>query len=226
MGVASTKAFTCQLVALACVVIATARARGAIGGEDEATLSRAIAEVPARAAEVLNHDEALRALAHELAEARDVLYIGRGSSYPIALEGALKLKEISYLHAEGFAAGELKHGPIALIDETVPVIVIAPSDDLFEKTASNMEEVIAAAAASYSLATPRGSRRWGSWRGPRSSFPRCTPSSPRSFTRFRCSSSRTTPRSSRAPTSTSPATSPNQSRWSSQPRLVSFAECV
>ena len=156
LGVASTKAFTCQLVALACVVIATARARGAIGGEDEATLSRAIAEVPARAAEVLNHDEALRALAHELAEARDVLYIGRGSSYPIALEGALKLKEISYLHAEGFAAGELKHGPIALIDETVPVIVIAPSDDLFEKTASNMEEVIARGGRVIFLSDAKG----------------------------------------------------------------------
>ena len=156
VGVASTKAFTCQLVTLACVVIATARARGAIGGEDEAVLSRAIAEVPARAAEVLNHDEALRALAHELAEARDVLYIGRGSSYPIALEGALKLKEISYLHAEGFAAGELKHGPIALIDETVPVIVIAPSDDLFEKTASNMEEVIARGGRVIFLSDAKG----------------------------------------------------------------------
>ena len=156
VGVASTKAFTCQLVTLACVVIATARARGAIGGEDEAVLSRAIAEVPARAAEVLNHDEALRALANELAEARDVLYIGRGSSYPIALEGALKLKEISYLHAEGFAAGELKHGPIALIDETVPVIVIAPSDDLFEKTASNMEEVIARGGRVIFLSDAKG----------------------------------------------------------------------
>ena len=156
VGVASTKAFTCQLVTLACAVIATARARGAIGGQDEATLSRAIAEVPARAAEVLNHDEALRALAHELVEARDVLYIGRGASYPIALEGALKLKEISYLHAEGFAAGELKHGPIALIDETVPVIVIAPSDDLFEKTASNMEEVIARGGRVIFLSDAKG----------------------------------------------------------------------
>ncbi len=156
VGVASTKAFTCQLVTLACAVIATARARGAIGGQDEATLSRAIAEVPARAAEVLNHDEALRALAHELVEARDVLYIGRGASYPIALEGALKLKEISYLHAEGFAAGELKHGPIALIDETVPVIVIAPSEDLFEKTASNMEEVIARGGRVIFLSDAKG----------------------------------------------------------------------
>ena len=156
VGVASTKAFTCQLVTLACVVIATARVRGAIGSGEEAALSRAIAEVPARAAEVLNHDEALQALAHELVEARDVLYIGRGASYPIALEGALKLKEISYLHAEGFAAGELKHGPIALIDEGVPVIVIAPSDDLFEKTASNMEEVIARGGRVIFLSDAKG----------------------------------------------------------------------
>ena len=156
VGVASTKAFTCQLVTLACVVIATARARGAIGSDEEAALSRAIAEVPARAAEVLNHDEALQTLAHELVEARDVLYIGRGASYPIALEGALKLKEISYLHAEGFAAGELKHGPIALIDEGVPVIVIAPSDDLFEKTASNMEEVIARGGRVIFLSDAKG----------------------------------------------------------------------
>ncbi len=143
IGVASTKAFTCQLVTLACLAIATARARKAISGEEEARLSAAIAEVPSRAAEVLCHDEALQKLAGDIFEARDVLYIGRGTGYPVALEGALKLKEISYIHAEGYAAGELKHGPIALIDETVPVIVIAPSDDLFEKTASNMHEVMA-----------------------------------------------------------------------------------
>ena len=146
IGVASTKAFTCQLVTLACLAIAAASARGSIDHAREEELSKAIAEVPARAAEVLYHDEALQALAHELAEARDILYIGRGPSYPIALEGALKLKEISYIHAEGFAAGELKHGPIALIDESVPVVVMAPSDPLFEKTASNMEEVIARGA--------------------------------------------------------------------------------
>ena len=143
IGVASTKAFTCQLVVLACLVIATAVARKALTHEAEARLCRAIAEVPARAAEVLNHDDLLRELAQEIAEASDVLYIGRGTSAAIALEGALKLKEISYIHAEGFPAGELKHGPIALVDETVPVIVIAPSDPVFAKTASNMEEVIA-----------------------------------------------------------------------------------
>ncbi len=143
IGVASTKAFTCQLVMLACFVIAMARARGSIDAAAEAALSSAIAEVPSRAVEVLEHDQAIRELAQGVMEARDVLYIGRGTGYPIALEGALKLKEISYIHAEGYAAGELKHGPIALIDESVPVIVIAPSDTLFEKTFSNMQEVMA-----------------------------------------------------------------------------------
>jgi glucosamine--fructose-6-phosphate aminotransferase (isomerizing) len=142
IGVASTKAFTCQLATLACLVIATAKARGAIDRAQEAALSTAVTEVPSRAAEVLNHDERLRELAHDLFKCRDVLYIGRGTSFPIALEGALKLKEISYIHAEGYAAGELKHGPIALIDENVPVIVVAPSDGLFEKSVSNMHEVV------------------------------------------------------------------------------------
>ena len=143
IGVASTKSFTCQLVVLACLVIATAVARKALTREAEARLCRALTEVPARAAEVLNHDDLLRDLAQEIANTSDVLYIGRGTSAAISLEGALKLKEISYIHAEGFPAGELKHGPIALVDETVPVIVIAPSDPVFAKTASNMEEVIA-----------------------------------------------------------------------------------
>jgi glucosamine--fructose-6-phosphate aminotransferase (isomerizing) len=100
-------------------------------------------EIPSRASDVLNHDERIREIAVEVAEARDVLYLGRGSAYPLALEGALKLKEISYIHAEGYAAGEMKHGPIALIDENVPVIVLAPHDDLFEKTLGNVEEVMA-----------------------------------------------------------------------------------
>ncbi len=143
IGVASTKAFTTQLTVLACLTIVTARARGAIDHAEEARLALALTEVPSRAAEVLNHDERLRDIAHGVAEAAGVLYLGRGSSYPIALEGALKLKEISYIHAEGYAAGEMKHGPIALIDETVPVIVIAPFDGLFEKTASNVQEVMA-----------------------------------------------------------------------------------
>jgi glucosamine--fructose-6-phosphate aminotransferase (isomerizing) len=143
IGVASTKAFTTQLTVLACLAIRMARLRGAIDGAREAALSRAIAEVPARAAEVLHHDEALQAIAGDVARARDVLYLGRGTGYPIALEGALKLKEISYIHAEGYAAGEMKHGPIALIDKHVPVVVVAPSDELFDKTASNVREVIA-----------------------------------------------------------------------------------
>ncbi len=143
VGVASTKAFTTQLTVLGCLTLAVARGRGAIDAETEARLVGALTEVPARAAEVLNHDERLRELAHEIAEAPDVLYLGRGTSYPIALEGALKLKEISYIHAEGYAAGEMKHGPIALIDDGVPVIVIAPMNDLFEKTASNIQEVMA-----------------------------------------------------------------------------------
>ncbi len=143
IGVASTKAFTTQLTVLACLVIAMAAERGAIDRDREAALCQALTEVPSRANDVLIHDETLEALAHEVAEARDVLYLGRGTGFPIALEGALKLKEISYIHAEGYAAGEMKHGPIALIDEAVPIIVIAPSDELFEKTASNMQEVIA-----------------------------------------------------------------------------------
>ncbi len=143
IGVASTKAFTCQLTVLACLAIGMAISRNAIDRGEEAVLTHAISEVPARVADVLLHDEHLRELAKEIARARDVIYLGRGPSYPIALEGALKLKEITYIHAEGYAAGEMKHGPIALIDDDVPVIVIAPSDDLFEKTKSNMQEVIA-----------------------------------------------------------------------------------
>jgi glucosamine--fructose-6-phosphate aminotransferase (isomerizing) len=143
IGVASTKAFTTQLTVLACLALATARARGAIDAAREQALSQALLELPARAADVLNHDEAIRAIATDMAEARDVLYLGRGLLYPIALEGALKLKEISYIHAEGYAAGEMKHGPIALIDEDVPIVVCAPSGPLFEKTAANVQEVAA-----------------------------------------------------------------------------------
>ncbi len=159
IGVASTKAFTTQLAVLACLVMATARARGAIDETREAELSLALTEVPARAAEVINHDAQIRAIAQEVAEARDVLYLGRGSTYPLALEGALKLKEISYIHAEGYAAGEMKHGPIALIDETVPVIVCAPSGPLFDKTASNVQEVIARGGRVIFLSDKQGIER-------------------------------------------------------------------
>ena len=143
IGVASTKAFTCQLTVLACLAIAAGCARGELSRADEQKLVHAMIEVPRLMVQALKIEPKIEALAHELSKARDVLYLGRGTSFPIALEGALKLKEISYIHAEGYAAGELKHGPIALIDETMPVIVIAPHDRVFEKTVSNMQEVAA-----------------------------------------------------------------------------------
>ena len=146
VGVASTKAFTAQLSVLACLALAAARARGAITASQEAAMTDALLEVPSRAAEILERDEEIQHLAARIALARDVLFLGRGNCYPIALEGALKLKEISYIHAEGYAAGEMKHGPIALIDKDVPVIAIAPSGPLFEKTASNLQEAAARGA--------------------------------------------------------------------------------
>jgi len=161
VGVASTKAFTTQLVVLACLAVAMGRAKGTIEHDCEARLVEALIEVPAIAADVLNHDERLKELAAEVAEARDVLYLGRGSNFPIAMEGALKLKEVSYIHAEGYAAGEMKHGPIALIDENVPVIVIAPTDELFEKTASNMQEVIARGGRVIFLSDVPGAQKLG-----------------------------------------------------------------
>jgi len=144
IGVASTKAFTTQLTVLACLAIAMGRARGTISPAREEALTTALLEVPARAAEVLNHDGRIQRIAEWVASARDVLYLGRGTMYPLALEGALKLKEISYIHAEGYAGGEMKHGPIALIDESVPVIVCAPSTSpVFDKMAGNVQETIA-----------------------------------------------------------------------------------
>ena len=143
IGVASTKAFTCQLSVLAALAIATGRVRGVLDEKEERRLCVALLETPRRIVDFLKQERAVKALGKQIALARDVLYLGRGLNYPLALEGALKLKEISYIHAEGYAAGEMKHGPIALIDDDVPVIVIAPSDSLFEKTASNMQEVMA-----------------------------------------------------------------------------------
>ena len=143
IGVASTKAFTAQLAVLACLALAAGRARGTLSAEQEAAMTQALLEVPGRAAEILEHDAQIRRIAARVAAARDVLYLGRGSCFPIAMEGALKLKEISYIHAEGYAAGEMKHGPIALIDPAVPVIAIVPSGPLFEKTASNLQEAAA-----------------------------------------------------------------------------------
>jgi glucosamine--fructose-6-phosphate aminotransferase (isomerizing) len=143
IGVASTKAFTTQLTTLACLTVALAKEKNTISAEQEKQYTDALRELPSRIAELLNHSGQIQEIARTIAEARDVLYLGRGTSYPIALEGALKLKEISYIHAEGYASGELKHGPIALIDENVPVIVVAPFDKHFEKTASNAQEIVA-----------------------------------------------------------------------------------
>ncbi|AOF99362.1 glutamine-fructose-6-phosphate transaminase [Blastomonas sp. RAC04] len=141
IGVASTKAFTCQLAVMAALAVNLARAKGRLSQAEEAEIVRHLIEAPAAINAALAHDAEIEAMAHTIAQARDVLYLGRGPDYALALEGALKLKEISYIHAEGYAAGEMKHGPIALIDEAVPIIVIAPSGPLFEKTVSNMQEV-------------------------------------------------------------------------------------
>jgi len=143
IGVASTKAFTCQLAVLASLAVAAGRARGVLSAEDEKKLVQGLSEVPRFAVEALKLEPQIETLAKTLTKARDVLYLGRGTNFPLALEGALKLKEISYIHAEGYAGGELKHGPIALIDETLPVVVIAPYDRIFDKTVSNMQEVAA-----------------------------------------------------------------------------------
>jgi glucosamine--fructose-6-phosphate aminotransferase (isomerizing) len=143
IGVASTKAFTCQLTVLAALAIHIGVSRGVISPDKEKELVRALVEVPRLISELLAMEDEIDTLSHKLSHAKDVLYLGRGVSYPIAMEGALKLKEISYIHAEAYAAGELKHGPIALIDETMPVIVVAPEDELFDKTVSNMQEVSA-----------------------------------------------------------------------------------
>jgi glutamine---fructose-6-phosphate transaminase (isomerizing) len=141
IGVASTKAFTCQLAVLAALAANIARAKGRLSEADEKDIVEHLQEAPAALNAALSHDDDIRAMAHLIAPAADVLYLGRGADFPMALEGALKLKEISYIHAEGYAAGEMKHGPIALIDDSVPVIVIASSGPLFEKTVSNMQEV-------------------------------------------------------------------------------------
>jgi glucosamine--fructose-6-phosphate aminotransferase (isomerizing) len=143
IGVASTKAFTCQLMVLAAIAVAAGKARGELSDADEAKLVHGLVEIPRLMAAALALEPQIEKLAREIAKSKDVLYLGRGTSFPLALEGALKLKEISYIHAEGYAAGELKHGPIALIDEHMPVVVIAPFDKVFEKTVSNMQEVAA-----------------------------------------------------------------------------------
>ena len=156
IGVASTKAFTCQLAALAALSVAAGKARGVLSDDDEQRLVRALSEVPRFMSRALRLEPQIEALARDLARVHHVLYLGRGTSYPIALEGALKLKEISYIHAEGYAAGELKHGPIALIDETMPVVVIAPHDRIFDKTVSNMQEVAARGGRIILITDPKG----------------------------------------------------------------------
>jgi glucosamine--fructose-6-phosphate aminotransferase (isomerizing) len=161
IGVASTKAFTCQLAVLACLAVAAGRARGVLSEADEKKLVHAFIEVPRIMAAALALEPEIEKLAHEIEGANDVLYLGRGTSFPLALEGALKLKEISYIHAEGYAAGELKHGPIALIDENMPVIVIAPHDKVFEKTVSNMQEVLARGGKIVLVTDGKGAKEAG-----------------------------------------------------------------
>ncbi len=156
IGVASTKAFTCQLAALASLAVAAGKVRGVLTGDEEQNLVHALSEVPRCMSAALRLEPQIEALARDLAKVQHVLYLGRGTSYPIALEGALKLKEISYIHAEGYAAGELKHGPIALIDEKMPVVVIAPYDQIFEKTVSNMQEVKARGGRIILVTDPKG----------------------------------------------------------------------
>ena len=156
IGVASTKAFTCQLMVLAALAIEAGRARGQLSEDDEIKLVHRLVEIPRLMSVALATEPLIEKLARELSKSRDVLYLGRGTSYPLALEGALKLKEISYIHAEGYAAGELKHGPIALIDEDMPVVVIAPYDQVFEKTVSNMQEVAARGGAIILMTDARG----------------------------------------------------------------------
>jgi glutamine---fructose-6-phosphate transaminase (isomerizing) len=162
IGVASTKAFTTQLVVLLSAAIAAGRARGTLSREQEERLALAMIELPARINETLNMEGDYRRIAENtLAAARDVLYLGRGSSFPVALEGALKLKELSYIHAEGYAGGEMKHGPIALIDDAVPVVVVAPSDSIFDKIASNFEQVRARGGKLVLLSDARGVAKLG-----------------------------------------------------------------
>ncbi len=175
IGVASTKAFTAQLAVLACLALAAGRARGVLSAAAEAALSAALLEVPGHAAEVLERGHDIGRVAARIAEARDVLYLGRGGCFPIAMEGALKLKEISYIHAEGYAAGEMKHGPIALIDSRVPVIAIAPSGPLFDKTASNLQEAAARGGQIVAFSDAAGAARLRAIAVDTVALPACAP---------------------------------------------------
>ena len=175
IGVASTKAFTTQLTVLAALAIQTATERKSIDGARAAALTRALIEAPALLAHVLAKESHIREVAIKLSEARDVLYLGRGSAYPIAMEGALKLKEISYIHAEGYAAGEMKHGPIALIDEAVPAVFVAPYDNLFEKTASNLQQVVARGGKVILISDAQGIAEAGKYATETIEMPACAP---------------------------------------------------
>src|SRR5213079_1067440 len=175
IGVASTKAFTCQLMVLASLAVAAGKARGELSDEDEASLVHGLVEIPRLMAAALTIEPQIEKLAREISKSKDVLYLGRGTSYPLALEGALKLKEISYIHAEGYAAGELKHGPIALIDDNVPVIVLAPPDELFEKTMSNAEEVMARGGRVVLISDAAGIARLEGRAAFGIAVPRCAP---------------------------------------------------
>ncbi|MEL7028805.1 MAG: SIS domain-containing protein, partial [Pseudomonadota bacterium] len=175
IGVASTKAFTCQLIVLGALAALAGRQRGALSPDQEEAFIAALLETPRRMAAALTAAGEAERLAHDLARVRDVLYIGRGVNFPMALEGALKLKEISYIHAEGYAAGELKHGPIALVDEGMPVIAIAPSGELFEKTISNAQEVAARGARVVLISDAAGLAEAGDGAWARIEAPECHP---------------------------------------------------
>jgi glucosamine--fructose-6-phosphate aminotransferase (isomerizing) len=175
IGVASTKAFTAQVSVLTTLAVAAARARGRIDAAEEQRLVRVLLEAPRLIAESINLEEAVRAVAQEVSKARDVLYLGRGPMYPLALEGALKLKEISYIHAEGYAAGELKHGPIALVDDQTPIVILAPYDSYFEKSASNMSEVMARGGQVVFITDPEGEKHAPAGARVVVTAPRCDP---------------------------------------------------
>ena len=175
IGVASTKAFTTQLAVLACLTLHLAREHGKLDAEQMAVYAEQLIRLPALVSETLQLAEPMREIANEVAKARDVLYLGRGASYPIAMEGALKLKEISYIHAEGYAAGEMKHGPIALITDGVPVIVIAPSDELFQKTISNLQEVLARGGRAIVLTDSSGAEKLNGTKAKIFTVPRAEP---------------------------------------------------
>jgi len=156
IGVASTKAFTCQLLTLAMITLQAAHAKGHLSTKKLEEELNTLLHLPSKILNVLQHDEAIQEISKQFVEKRDVLYLGRGTNYPIALEGALKLKELSYIHAEAYPAGELKHGPIALIDHQLPVVVLAPYDKWFEKTLSNVQEVIARGAYVVAITDTKG----------------------------------------------------------------------